>query len=316
MPKSPRHGSLQFYPRKRASKLLPSVNWDPVLSRVQGEGLLGFISYKVGMATAIVKDATEKSMTAGKKISLPVTILEVPNMKIFSIRFYKDNKVMKDIVVSNDKELKRKLKIPKQVQSLEKIPENYEDVRIVVYSLPKQTTVKKTPDIIELAIKSPNKLEFVKSLLNKEISLSDFIKSNLVDLRSLTKGKGTVGPVKRFGIGLRQHKSEKGRRGPGSLGPWHPAHVTFRTPIAGQLGLFSRVQYNNKIIGSGNTKEKDINPGSGFQHYGKIKTSYLILAGSVSGPQKRQILLTPSFRPTKSKLKKKYEFIELITERK
>ena len=179
-----------------------------------------------------------------------------------------------------------------------------------------KTTVKKTPDIIELAIKSPNKLEFVKSLLNKEISLSDFIKSNLVDLRSLTKGKGTVGPVKRFGIGLRQHKSEKGRRGPGSLGPWHPAHVTFRTPIAGQLGLFSRVQYNNKIIHSGNTKEKDINPGSGFQHYGKIKTSYLILAGSVSGPQKRQILLTPSFRPTKSKLKKKYEFIELITERK
>lgn len=309
-PKSPRKGSLQFYPRKRASKLLPSVNWAPI--KADSQGILGFIVYKVGMASVIVKNTTDKAMTTGKRIVIPVTILETPNMKIFSVRFYKNNKVIKDIVISNDKELKRRLRVSKQISDLSKIPENYDDIRIIVYSLPKQTSIKKTPDIGELAIKADNKLEFVKSLINKELTIRDFVKTSLVDVRGLTKGKGIQGPVKRFGIGLKQHKSEKGVRRPGSLGPWHPARVTFRTPMAGQLGFFTRVIYNNKIIALGNIKEKDINSESGYKHYGKINSSYILLAGSVQGPPKRQILITPSFRPTKHQLKKKYEFIELV----
>ena len=312
----PRFGSLQFYPRKRTSKLLPSANWTPITQiKSEKEGILGFIVYKVGMATAIVKDSTDKSMTLGKKVPIPVTILEAPNMKIFSIRFYKDNNVVKDILVSNDKELKHKLKTPKQVSDLSKIPENYDDIRILVYSIPKQTSIKKTPDLIELAINAKNKLEFIKPLINKEISPQDFLKYSLFDIRGVTKGKGFQGPVKRFGIGLKQHKSDKGVRRPGSIGPWHPAHVTFRTPMAGQLGLFSRIHYNNNLITSGNVRERDINPISGFKHYGKIKTSYIIIKGSVQGPPKRQILLTPSFRPTKSQFKKKYEFVELVNSR-
>jgi len=315
MPKlsRPRKGSLQFYPRKRSAKRsLPSVNWKPISS--QSPGLLGFIAYKVAMATAIVKDSTEKSMTLNKRVAIPVTILEAPNMKILSVRFYKFAKVIKDFVVANDKELKKKLKVPKTVKTLDKnIPKNYDNIRIIVYSIPKQTSVKKKPDLIEIAISGDNKLEFVKSLIGKEISLSDFINenSNLVDVRGLTKGKGTQGPVKRFGITLKNHKSEKGRRNPGSIGPWHPPRVTFRTPMAGQLGLFSRVHYNLNIIGSGKISEKDINSKSGFKKYGRIKTSYLILKGSVQGPAKRQILITRAFRPTKYHDKKKYEFIQL-----
>ena len=129
----------------------------------------------------------------------------------------------------------------------------------------------------------------------------------------MTKGKGLVGPVKRFGITLKQHKSEKGVRRPGSLGPWHPARVTFVTPMAGQLGMFSRVIYNLKIVSSGSISEKNINPSSGFKNYGNIKTNYIIVKGSIQGPAKRQILLTPSFRPTKKQIKKKYEFAELLS---
>jgi len=279
----------------------------------QLEGILGLIGYKVGMATAIVKDSTDKSMTAGKKISVPVTLLEIPPMKVFSIRFYKENKPIKEIIVSHDKELKRKLKVPKKIGSLDNIPTEYDDIRIIVYSMPKETSVKKTPDIIELAIKAKDKLEFVKSIMHKELSLTDFLKVNLVDVRGLTKGKGLVGPLKRFGLGLKQHKSEKGRRRPGSLGPWHPAHVTFRVPMAGQMGLFTRVHYNQLILNSGKIKEKDINNKSGFKYYGKIKTSYLMIVGSIQGPPKRQILITPAFRPTRYQAKKKYEFLELVT---
>jgi len=50
-PKSPRKGSLQFWPRKRASKILPSVNWEAITSNPT-KILKGFICYKAGMASA------------------------------------------------------------------------------------------------------------------------------------------------------------------------------------------------------------------------------------------------------------------------
>ncbi len=84
MPKThkPRGGSLQFWPRKRARKFLPSANWKALQKQTEKEGkkpgLLGFITYKVGMASAHVLDKTPDSLTKGKRISLPVTILECP----------------------------------------------------------------------------------------------------------------------------------------------------------------------------------------------------------------------------------------------
>ena len=96
---NPHHGSLQFWPRKRVDKRLPSVNWSVIHGKDKSQSILGFISYKVGMASAVVKDLTENSMTKGKKIFLPVTILEAPNMQVFSIRFYKFGKVVKEVIV-------------------------------------------------------------------------------------------------------------------------------------------------------------------------------------------------------------------------
>ena len=311
----PRKGSLQFYPRKRIDKFLPSVNWSVINS--SKPSILGYIAYKAGMATALVKDMTEHSMTKNKPVYIPVTILEVPPMKIFSVRFYKHKHVIKEVIVSHDKELKRKLKLPKSLKPLdEQIPKEYEDVQIIVYSLPKVADIKKTPDLIEIAVSGTSpaqKLEFIKSHIGKEISLDSLMasESKLFDIRGLTKGKGLVGPVKRFGLTLKAHKSEKGRRRPGSLGPWHPPRDTFLAPMAGQMGLFTRVHYNFIPIAHGKISEKDINPISGFKHFGKVKTSYIILKGSVQGPAFRQVLLTVSFRPTKSQLKKKYEFISL-----
>ena len=314
MPKRtrPRFGSLQFWPRKRASKFLHSVNWKPVINSkiISDEGLLGFISYKVGMGNAIVKDNTEKSMTKGKRKMVPVTVLEVPNMKIFSVRFYKNGKVMRDVVVSKDKELKRKLKVPKDLKNdLEKV-KDFDDIRVLMYGVMKNM-FKKKPDMVEIGINATDKLNFVKKIIGKEIGLDEILKWNLVDVRGLTKGKGLQGPVRRFGITLKFAKSEKGQRTPGSIGPWHPARVTFRVPMAGQLGMFSRVHYNLKVIDSGKINEKDINKKEGFKRYGKIRNNYIVLAGSVQGPAKRQIVITPALRPTKKQIKKDYELLEV-----
>ena len=144
-----------------------------------------------------------------------------------------------------------------------------------------------------------------------DISIGDVFSEGLVDVRGVTKGFGTQGPVKRFGISLKSHKSEKGRRRPGSLAPWHPARVTFRAPQAGQTGYHTRITYNNLILKVGKISEEDINRKSGFEHYGTIKTDYIILKGSIPGPQKRGIVITNPIRPTRYQAKKKFEVIEL-----
>ncbi len=318
MPKKsrPRCGSLQFWPRKRAEKVLPSVNWPEVSKKnLEKGGLLGFIGYKVGMTSVYVKDNTEDSMTKGKKIIVPATIVECPEMKIFSVRLYKNKKVVKDIIVSNEKELKSKLRLPKQIKKFEDEIKNieFDDIRLIVYSNVKTTGIKKTPDLGELALAGTKeeKIAFVNEKLNKSISVKEVFDTGLLDVHALTKGKGLQGPMKRFGISLKSHKSEKGRRRPGSLAPWNPSRVTFRTPMAGQLGLFTRVAYNNLILESGKISEKDINKSSGFHKYGNIKTDYLILKGSVQGSRKRVLMLTPAIRPTRKTIKQKFEAIEL-----
>ncbi|MFW5846674.1 MAG: 50S ribosomal protein L3 [Nanoarchaeota archaeon] len=314
--KSPRKGSLQFWPRKRAKKFLPSVNWKYLNSKQSADDkkLSGFVCYKVGMKSAYVTDNTSDSMTSGKKIIVPCTILACPKLKILSVRFHKNNIPVSEILNSSlDKTLKKRLKIPKNykknINSLK--PEDYEDISILVYTQPKKLNLKKVPDISEIGLSGSkeDKLNFVKENLNKEISIEDFIQQgSLIDIRGVTKGKGTQGPVKRFGIHLKVAKSEKGQRRPGSIGPWHPARVTFRVPMAGQTGLNTRVNCNNKVLKISKEGEQDLEQ---IKNFGNVKTDYILLRGSVPGPTNRQLILTKPIRVNKKQLKKDFEFIEL-----
>lgn len=305
---SPRKGSLQFWPRKRAQKFLPRVNWDAIDS---SKHLKGFICYKAGMVSAFVKNTTPDSATKDKNITIPCTILECPPMKIFSVRFYKNKKVAKDFLVENlDKELKRKVKIPKTKKAPDLDVKDYDDVRIIAYSVVKKSGLKKTPDMVEVGMNGnlEEKVKWVKEHLNKEISVENiFEKGQLIDARGLTKGHGFSGPVKRFGIKLKFHKSEKGQRRPGTLGPWHPARVTFRVPMAGQLGMFTRVVYNNIVVDIGKSDGKFKN----IKNYGDLKTDFILVKGSVQGSAKRQLVLTQAIRETRKTKKQKYGLVEI-----
>lgn len=315
-----RHGSLQFYPRKRADKILPRVKWDSVKKR-NDVNLLGFIGYKVGMKSAYIKDNTNNSMTKGKRIIIPVTIIECPPMRILSIRFYKNGKIRKEILNNKiETEMKKKIKLPKdnnKSEDLSKVQENdFDDLRVIVYSQVRKTGIKKTPDISEIGLSGSvkEKIEFVKNNFSKEISIKDFaneefIKQGLIDIRGVTKGKGFQGSTKRFGLNLLPHKTEKGVRGPGTGGAWHPARVEFRQPMAGQMGFFTRILYNSKVVYLGNISEKRLE--ENFENFGNVKSDYLIVDGSVQGPEKRQLLLTYPLRPTKKQIKKNYEFLEM-----
>ncbi len=315
----PRHGSLQFYPRSRAKQILPRVNWDAVSGAIIGQkkevGLLGFIGYKVGMSSAYIKDDTPNSLTKGKRIIIPVTIIECPTIKILSIRFYKDKKLIGEVINKNlDKELKRVLKLPKKEnKKIEDYEKDADDARIIAYSQVKKTGIKKAPNIKEIGLMGSfdEKMNFIKSYFSKEISVKDVFKEGLVDVHGVTKGKGLQGTIKRFGLTLKSHKSEKGQRTLGSGGPWHPARVDYSQPRAGQMGYFTRIVYNNKIVNVNSISEKDINPGTGFKNFGKIKTDYLIVQGSIQGASKRPLVISYPLRQTKKQIKRNYEFLEL-----
>src|SRR3989344_2796740 len=88
MPKThhPRRGSLQIWPRVRAKRLYPRLrNW----FKVSNPASCGFIGYKAGMTHIQIIDNKKTSPTKDKLISIPVTILECPPIKIYSVRYYK-----------------------------------------------------------------------------------------------------------------------------------------------------------------------------------------------------------------------------------
>jgi len=303
MPKahSPRHGSMQFWPRKRAKSEVARIRF---WAKLKDPKLIGFAGYKVGMAHAMVEDTREKSMTKGKTISWPITIVECPALTAFSIKFYKNNDSVSQIFAEkSDKNLVRSCNIPKEKKSFDDIKaDEFDDLKLIVHTNPRLTTIcKKKPEIFEMALggKKEDKLKTAKELLGKEINLKEvFNNGQIADIHAITKGKGFQGPVKRFGVAIRNHRSEKTKRGPGSLGGWKgQAHFMYRIAHAGQMGYHQRTEYNKQIlkISDGDS----INPKSGFKHYGIIKNPYILFKGSIAGPNKRLIRFNHATRPNK-----------------
>lgn len=319
MPKrhKPRKGSLQFWPRSRAENVLPSVNWNPLYENAKsGQKILGFLGYKAGMLRVLVHDLTQNSMTKNKEMIIPATVIECPPLKVYSIRFYKNSNVATEVVVSTDKELKGRVTVPEEIKmnrldEIEKNLEHYNDIKLILYPNLNNSSIKKTQDIVEIALQGTlkEKFEFAKSLIGKELNVSDvFSAGQLADLHAVTKGFGLQGTIKRLGISKRAHKSEKGVRKPGNLGPWKPSKVRFFAPQAGQTGFFTRLVYNIKImkIGSGTSLNKR------FHRYGIIKNNYIIVKGSVQGPAKRPVLFTIPLRASKKTIKKNYEILKIL----
>lgn len=301
--RNPRRGSMQFWPRKRANRSYARVRSRPELKEAK---LAGFAGYKVGMTHMMVADNRPNSTMKGKEIVMPATIIECPPLKVFGINAYKRDsyglKLSHTISsTTNDKELARKIKLPKQskhtVESLK--ADELDSVRLLVYTQPKLTGIgKKKPELFELPIGGAvaEQIEYAKSVFSKEIKLSDAItEGSQIDMHAVSKGKGNQGPVKRFGIKIRFHKSEKTKRGPGSLGAWHGA-TTYRVAHSGQTGYHLRTEYNKWVVKIDSDAEK-INPTGGWMRYGVVKNDYLILKGSVPGPSQRLITMTAAIRP-------------------
>ena len=165
------------------------------------------------------------------------------------------------------------------------------------------------------------KYEYLKSILGKEIKISDvFQNGQFIDVSGITRGKGIEGPITRFGVKRKQHKSRKSVRALGTLGPISPAVVMYSVPRQGQRGFHQRTEYNKRILlvssdGSSQTtllaSKPAINPQGGFKHFGLVTTDYIVVRGSIPGVPKRLVKMRQPIRnPTKKVIEPKV--IEVI----
>ncbi|MCK5107955.1 MAG: 50S ribosomal protein L3, partial [Nanoarchaeota archaeon] len=169
----PRSGSMQYWPRKRAKKETARVRSLPTSTENKA---LCFIGYKAGMAHVMQKDNRKNSMTKNESIAVPVTIVECPPFKIASIRFYKKKalglKIVSDVLNSQlDKELKKRINIPKKIKAQVPKPEEYDLVRALIYTQPKLAGFgKKIPDMMEISIggNKEEQLKFIEEHKGKE----------------------------------------------------------------------------------------------------------------------------------------------------
>jgi len=299
----PRKGSLQYWPRKRSKRAYARVRAWAKSKEVKP---LGFAGYKVGMTHLVINDNRKTSTTKGMDIFCPATIVECPPLKTLSLRFYKNTikglKLVSEQFAGNfDKEIKRTLILPKSQKKTnsQEIPTDFDSIRLLVHTMPSLTGIgKKKPEVFEVAVggNKEEQLNYAKNKLGKEINVTEVFKEGQqVDIHAISKGKGVQGPVKRFGVSLKHHKSEKGQRRVGSLGGWiAQGHIMWRQAKAGKMGYHIRMEHNKWLLKIGNANE--ISKKGGFHNYGVIKNPYILIKGSVIGSKKRLIRLNEAIR--------------------
>jgi large subunit ribosomal protein L3 len=313
-PSRPRKGSMGFSPRSRAASEVPRFNSWP---DDEGQpGLQGFAGYKAGMSHVVSINDEPNSPREGQEQTVPVTVVETPPMRAVAVRAYEDTpygqrpltEVWTDEV---HEDLERALSVP-QEQSGDAENEIREalnagdlaDLRVITHTVPRglSSVPKKRPDVMETRVGGgsvEDRFEFALDLLDEggEHAVTDVFRAGeYADVAGVTKGKGTQGPVKRWGVQKRKgkHARQGWRRRIGNLGPWNPSRVRSTVPQQGQTGYHQRTELNKRLLELG---DDDVTPDGGFVNYGEVDGAYTLVKGSVPGPNKRLVRFRPAVRP-------------------
>ncbi|MBS3817195.1 MAG: 50S ribosomal protein L3 [Candidatus Thermoplasmatota archaeon] len=307
----PRRGSMGYSPRKRAKSMVPNIRswpeWD-------GEPKLqGFPGFKAGMSHAFMVDYRSESTTSGQEVREPVTVVEVPPVKVSGLRFYEKTheglKTMGEVWANQvDESLKKRLPVPnhyKTKKMWEDIDRDMVDeVRAIIHTRPKKVSgiPKKVPDIMESRIGGgtiKERIDVGEQFLGEEVNYEEFCEAGrMVDVSAITKGKGYEGHVKRWGVKLLQHKNSKSVRNVGNTGVFRPGYTRPTVPQAGQDGFHQRTELNKRVLKVGENGE-EVTPEGGFVNYGNIENEYIILHGSIPGPSKRLTVMRDPVRAGK-----------------
>ena len=315
---APRRGSLAYLPRSRARSFESRIRTWPVVNS-EKPILLGFAGFKAANIRVITIDDREKTPNFGKPLFNSATVISTPPFRIIGFRGYEKtsygfNSIFDVYASELPKEMQRKTRaksIPIE-SALSKAQQKIDQTSLLMALgavIPRDAGLsQKKPFIFEIGVGGgdiKSQFDYLKDLLGKEIKFTDLFQiGSYVDVSAITKGKGIEGPITRWGVKKKQHKSRKTVRALGTLGPISPATIMYTVPRAGQRGLHQRLEYNKRILISGNTSEKDqdlVHPG-GFNHFGVVKGDYVVIKGSVPGAVKRLVKIRYPVRARTSKV--------------
>ena len=298
----PRRGSLGYSPRVRAARPVPRIRaWPPGPKQPQVEGFAGF---KVGMTHAFIVDYRKRSTTAGQEVSVPVTVVEVPPLRVVAARLYRrepyGSRVVAEAWAADPVEALERRIVSHPASSPEArtafSSTEGDEVRLVVHTQPHLISGvgSKVPSLFEVRVsgeKFPERRAFALDQLGKELGVDQLAKEGeFLDVLGVTKGKGFQGHTKRWGVKLQPRKNSKHRRMIGTLGPHNPSFVTYRIPQAGQMGYHRRTAFNLRVLKVvRDPRTEPVSPQGGFPHYGELRGACLVLHGSVPGPARRLV---------------------------
>ncbi len=302
---------MGFGPRVRASSEVPRLKTWP---EDDGQsGLQGFAGYKAGMSHVVMVNDEPNSPREGQEETVPVTVVETPPMRAVALRAYEDTpyglRPLTEVWTGEfHEDLSRTLDLPESAGQEQLIRDALEagdlgDVRLITHTVPNATSVpKKKPDVMETRVGGGSldeRVEYALDLIEDggEHSFSDVFRAGeFADVAGITKGKGTQGPVKRWGVQKRKgkHARQGWRRRIGNLGPWNPSRVRSTVPQQGQTGYHQRTELNKRIVAIG---DEDVTPDGGFVNYGEVEGDYVLVKGSLPGPNKRLVRFRPAVRP-------------------
>jgi len=304
----PREGSVSFWPKKRAKNIYSRFRSHKETKETVP---LDFAGYKAGMVTLSFIDTRPEAPTRGAEVYATGTVLDSPPLVVCGIKIYRKTPyglaAAKTVFSERlSKDLKRKTSVPNKIstkegiEQVEKMIGSSADVRLLVHTKPREAFGKKRPELFEVSLGGAlaEKWGYAKQKLGNEIKISEvFSAGDLVDVRAVTTGKGFQGPVKRFGIKVRGRKSNKKFRHLGSLGPITPRRVIpVYLPEAGQMGFQTRTEYSKMSMLVSSAKERPVTQKKGFRSYGIVSGDYIILRGSVPGPEKRLVMMRKGIR--------------------
>ncbi len=284
---APRRGSLAYRPRGRAKSFVPRVRTWPRLE-AEKPTLLGFPGYKAGTAHVITVDDRAKTPNFGKPLFNLSSVLTIPDAQVMGLRLY-GHENGQDMAIADVKAAGQ--------TTADKLPlARSTRVAALVSSVPKDVGLsQKKPVVLEVGVSGgdlKSQAEFVLGLLGKKVKFADVFKAGMyVDVLGITKGKGYEGPVTRFGVKRKQHKSRKSVRAVGVIGPWHPAAVMYTIARAGQMGFHQRTETGKRILLVGSASANPVTPLGGFPHFGNVGGDYAVVRGSVPGPASRFVMV-------------------------
>jgi len=276
---APRHGSLQYLPKKRTKHHRGRIRSFPKDNAALPPHLTAFIGYKAGMSHVVREIDRPGSKLHKKEAVEAVTILDTPPLVAVGVvgyvetpnglrtlttvwanhlsddvkrRFYKNWYRSKRKAFT--KYAKKAAEKPSEITAeLDRIKQYCQVVRILAHTQVRKLKLRqKVANLLEIQVNGGDvaaKVDFAHNLFEQEIEVSTvFTEGETIDICSATRGHGYSGVVARWGVTRLPRKTHRGLRKVACIGAWHPARVKTTVARAGQQGYHHRTEINKRIL--------------------------------------------------------------------